>query len=269
MEKYYLWDGEVPFFDPSYGQDKPHLKAFPARCEDGTKTSCIIVCPGGAYVGLADYEGDPVSKYFQSNGISAFTLTYRCRPYDHNAIVADIHRAVRWVRYNAQRFNIDPDKIGVLGFSAGGHLAMLGSTVFEDGISGSDEIDSVSSRPDAALLCYPVVSMTRELTHEDTRYTLIGRLEESVKEELVKKYSGELAVTDRTPPMFIWSTAADSCVKVENSLVMASALSAHGIPYELHIFPEGEHGLGLAEGFEGAAHIWPSLALAWLRRLGF
>lgn len=267
MEKYYLWDSNVPFYDESFKLEKPFLTPFIAKNESGEKTGCVIVCPGGAYCGLADHEGNPVSQYLQTNGISAFTLTYRCKPYDHRAIISDINRAVRWVRYNAQRFNIDPDKIGVLGFSAGGNLALLGATQFDYGLQSGDDIDRVSSRPDAALLCYPVISMKDSLTHDETKYVLVGRSEE--KEALAEKYSGENAVKEDTPPMFIWHTAADTCVKVENSIVMAQALAEHKIPFELHIFPEGEHGLGLAENFDGGANAWPSLAVSWLSRLGF
>lgn len=273
MEKIKLWDNGTPFYEESYGQEETFVVPFivPAKYDENNqpiKTGCVIVCPGGAYCGLAEYEGDPISVFLNDNGISAFTLNYRCKPYDLNAIKADINRAVRWVRYHAEEYNIDPDKIGVLGFSAGGHLACMGATHYDYGQSG-DEIDRVSCRPNAAVLCYPVISMKRELTHEDTRYVLIGRFEEKTKEQLVMQYSGEESITNDTPPMFIWHTAEDDCVNVKNSIMLAKALSEKNIPFELHIFPEGGHGLNLARDFNGGAKHWPMLCADWLHRLGF
>ena len=274
MEKIKLWENGTPLYDPEFNQEETYMVPFivPTKYdENGTpiKTGCVIVCPGGAYVGHADYEGDPVSQFLADNNVSAFTLHYRCFPYDFNAIHQDINRAVRWVRYNADKYNIDPEKIGVLGFSAGGNLACLGATHFDYGKDDGDEIDKVSCRPNAAILCYPVISLKREITHEHTRYVLVGRFEETLKEKLVEELSGENSITSETPPMFIWHTAADTCVMVENSINLASALSAKKIPYELHIFPEGEHGLGLAKNFNGGAKYWPDLCADWLHRLGF
>lgn len=275
MNRKKLWDNGTPNFEPSFDQNEPSLLPFiaEAKTDDNgnpIKTGCVIVCPGGAYYGHASYEGDPVSEYIRDHGISAFTLEYRYYPYDYVAIHADINRAVRWVRYHADEYNIDPDKIAVMGFSAGGHLACAGATVFDYGVETGDEIDKLSCRPDAAILCYPVVSMKRAVTHEDTRFVFIGRYEEEFKEgTLVPRFSGEEAVKEDTPPMFIWHTAADSAVKVENSLFLATSLAKYKIPFELHVFPEGEHGLNLALDFDGGAKAWAPLMIDWLKRMDY
>ena len=271
MENIKLWENGAPYFNAEHGQDEPSLTPFVLpieKDEDGNvkKRGCVIVCPGGAYMGRAEHEGNPVSEFFNSQGLSAFTLNYRVFPYDYYAIRADVNRAVRWVRYHAEEYGIDPDKIALLGFSAGGHLATMGSTNYDRGLDEGDEIDRVSCRPDAALLCYAVISMTRETTHEETRYVLIGRFEEDFKEKLVRQLSGELAVTEDTPPTFIWHTADDGCVKVENAIKMAAALSEKKVPFELHIFDKGPHGMGLGYYCPGADR-WSELAANWLKRL--
>ena len=278
MDRIRLWDTTPPYYDPSFinennTEDVPSLTPFivpETRDEYGNvkKTGCVIVCPGGSYVCRADYEGDPICEFFNKYGISGFTLNYRVEPYDHRAIKADVNRAVRWVRYHADEYGIDPDKISVLGFSAGGSLATIAATNYDRGLDCGDEIDRTSCRPDAALLCYAVISMTDGLTHDYSKHVLIGRSEESLKCELEKKFSGELAVTEDTPPVFMWHTAADNCVKVENPIAMAAALSAKKIPFELHVFDKGDHGLGMAANTPGACQ-WPCLAADWLKRLGF
>ena len=279
MERLNLWEGTPPHFDPEKHIDEnvnvvPSITPYivpETKDENGEakKTGAVIVCPGGSYVGRCEsYEGHDVCEFFNSHGISAFMLNYRVFPYDYHAIRADVNRAVRWVRYHAKKYNIDPEKISLLGFSAGGHLATMGATNFDYGLDEGDEIDRVSCRPDTAILCYAVISMTREVTHEHSRYVLIGRFEEEYKETLVKQLSGELAVKEDTPPMFLWHTAQDNCVKVENSLNMASALSAKKIPFELHVFPDGDHGLGMAQETPGTDQ-WPMLMINWLKRMDY
>lgn len=277
MEKIRLWENP-PYYNESFinennTHDVPSLTPFivpTQKDEDGKnkKTGCVIVCPGGSYVVRADYEGDPVCEFFNKYGISGFTLNYRVEPYDYYAIRADVNRAVRWVRYHADEYNIDPTKIAVLGFSAGGSLATIAATNYDSGLDTGDEIDRVSSRPDAALLCYAVISMTDERTHDYSRHVLMGKFDESLKEELKQKLSGELSVTEDTPPVFMWHTAADGCVKVENPIAMAAALSAKKIPFELHVFDKGDHGLGLA-GHVPGANQWSPLAADWLKRMGY
>ena len=272
MNKYYLWENDVPYFNEEFEQEKPNLTPFivdGGTDENGNKkkNGCVIVCPGGAYHIRADHEGDPICEFFNQYGISGFTLAYRLYPYDLNAIMGDVKRAVRWVRYHADEFGIDPEKIAVLGFSAGGNLATLGATQYDYGTDG-DEIDRVSSRPNAGLLCYAVSSLTDELTHEGSREVLLRHFDEETKKELAVKLSGEHSVKEDTPPIFMWHTAGDGCVKVENPLTMAAALSAKKIPFELHVFPDGDHGLGLAGDVPGTRE-WAPLAADWLKRLGF
>ncbi len=278
MEYIRLWEGTPPYYNEDYKNDDntdvvPSLSPYvlPAQKDENGNTKkrgCVIVCPGGSYCSRAYHEGEPVCEFFNEHGINGFTINYRVAPYDYHAIRADVNRAVRWVRYHADEYGIDPDKIAILGFSAGGHLATMGATNYDRGLEEGDEIDRVSCRPDAALLCYAVISMTPALTHDLSRDILIGRFDEEFKEMLTKQLSGELAVTDDTPPMFLWHTAADNCVIVENSISMATALSAKKIPFELHVFDKGDHGLGLAESTHGASQ-WPALAADWLKRQGF
>ena len=278
MEYIKLWEGTPPYFNEEFKNENntdivPSLSPYILpieKDEDGNvkKRGCVIVCPGGSYVGRAYHEGEPVCQFFNDHGINGFTLNYRVDPYDYYAIRSDVNRAVRWVRYHAEEYGIDPDKIAILGFSAGGHLATMGATNYDRGLEDGDEIDRTSCRPDAALLCYAVISMTPELTHDLSRDILIGRFDEELKESLTKQLSGELAVTEDTPPTFMWHTAADNCVIVENSISMATALSAKKIPFELHVFDKGDHGLGLATETPGASQ-WPALAADWLKRQGF
>lgn len=272
MENIKLWEnGSTPYFEPSFGQEETTITPFIAEKTynaDGSvrQTGCVIVCPGGAYAVRADHEGAPISQMYNDHGISSFVLNYRIAPYRYPAIRADVNRAVRWVRYHAAEYNIDPNKIAVLGFSAGGHLACMGATHYDSGLDDGDEIDAVSCRPDAALLCYPVVSLLHPHTHYGSRYNLLSGVPGEY--ELASELSGELSVTEDTPPMFLWHTAGDDGVDVENTIDMASALSAKHIPFELHIFPDGGHGLGLAQSVPGTSQ-WGDLSVDWLHRMGY
>ena len=243
MEEFKLWENGTPGYSPDLG---PEPTLTPYILENGKKNGCIIVCPGGAYMIRAEHEGGIVSEKMNEFGLSSFVLNYRVNPYHYPYITADVIRAVRYVRYNAEKFNIDPDRIGVLGFSAGGHLATSAAIIWsEPDILPDyqpDEIDSVSARPDFQILCYPVVSLVTEY-HDLTRKVLAGDMENP--EQLYRRLSGELNVQSVSPPAFIWSTANDNCVPVSNSINYAAALMKAGVPCELHIFPEGNHGLGL------------------------
>ncbi|MBR7032897.1 MAG: alpha/beta hydrolase [Clostridia bacterium] len=265
-----LWDNGTPYYDPAKGQDEPALVHYTdlggnAR-PDREKTGCVIVFPGGGYEVRADYEGEPVARMFNSFGIRSFVLEYRVKPYGYPAILTDAQRAVRWVRYHADELLIDPDKIAVLGFSAGGHLASCASTVYDGGLSDGDEIDRTSCRPDAGILCYAVISMLEPWTHDGTRDVMMG--DRPDREELTRRLTGYLNVTEDTPPIFMFHTTEDSTVPQQNSLLMAQALAEKKIPYELHMFMDGGHGLGLAEGRPGLEK-WGELASIWLKKLGF
>jgi len=266
MEKYYLWEGDAPGFDKNIGQDNPSLTPF---LLNGKDNPCIIVCPGGAYVGKAAHEGAPVAEKMNSFGISAFTLDYRVRPYHYPEISGDLLRAVRYVRHNAEKFGVDRNKIGVLGFSAGGHLVMTSLRLFDRGIDTldpNDPVDKESSRPDFGVLCYAVTTLRRPLTHGVTRSALLGDKVES--EELVELLSGESFVPDNMPPTFVWHTAQDQAVPIAQVYGLCERMQEKKIPYELHVFPYGLHGLGLSENQPHSSR-WPDMLQNWLKLNGF
>ncbi|MBR6807442.1 MAG: alpha/beta hydrolase [Clostridia bacterium] len=273
MENIKLWENGTPYYDESFGQSETYLTPHivPETLDENgnvKKTGAVIVCAGGGYEFRADHEGNPVARFFNQYGISSFNLAYRFAPYNYYAIRADINRAVRWVRYNADKYNIDPEKIAVLGFSAGGHLATMGVTQYDRGLDDGDEVDRTSCRPDAGILCYPVVTLESDYTHRGSRNNLLDGIEEPLYSELIHKLSGQNAVTEDTPPIFLYHNADDECVPVENSINMATALSAKKIPFEFHVFEKGEHGGGLYDWLEGTRQ-WPHLAANWLKRLGY
>lgn len=253
-----LWNNNTPGYDESLNQPEPRI--VPYITDSDKPTACIIVCPGGGYGHLADHEGAPVCEWLNSIGISAFCLSYRLNPYKYEYITNDILRAIRVVRYNASRYNIDENKIGILGFSAGGHLCSSAAVHYNDAIlDEADPADRVSSRPDCAILCYPVISSDSGIAHTGSFKYLLG---DDMTIELLDYYSSEKHIDENTPPMFIWHTAEDTGVPCANSLVMARALSEKRIPFELHIYPEGRHGLGLAEGLYASE--WTKNCEKWL-----
>lgn len=261
MEKktFKLWENGAPYYDKSISQEEPSLTWYPAENTDEIK-GCIIVLPGGGYAMRADYEGGDISMMLSRNGYHSFVLNYRVTPYHHPAEISDALRAIRFVRYNAKSFGIKKDKIAILGFSAGGHLAVSAAEHFDYGLSTGDEIDRESSRPDGVVLCYAVSTLLGKYTHVPSRINLLGYEEE---DDIAYKLSGPENVRDDMPPVFIWHTFEDTCVPVENALMMTSALKKKNIPTELHIFPTGEHGLGLSDANPHTAQ-WISLLCKWL-----
>lgn len=263
-----LWPNGAPGAKGERPQDIPTLTAYPVKDGSG---AAIVVCPGGGYEFLAaDHEGIQVAEWLNQNGINAFVLKYRLGSdgYKHPSMLQDVSRAIRTVRSEAADWNIDPDRIGVMGFSAGGHLASTMITHFDGGDPRSnDPIEHVSSRPDIGILCYPVITMG-EFTHEGSRRNLLG---EHPASELIELLSNEKQVKDDTPPTFLWHTAEDTVVPVENSLLFAQALAARKIPFALHIFEKGQHGMGL--GSDAYApdqrHPWADDLLYWLREQDF
>jgi len=256
-----LWKNNVPYFKEEYNQEAPSLTPF---IVEGAK-SCIIVIPGGAYQFIAgDHEGLDIVRHLNENGISAFLLRYRVAPYHHPVMQCDINRAVRVCRFLASEYGYDSDKIAVLGFSAGGHLVGTAVTHFDYGVEDSDEIDKISCRPDMGILCYAVLNIGGEFTHWGTTNNLIG---DSDDPALCQHMSCEKAVREDTPPCFIWHTAADQAVPCENSLMFAAALSEKKIPFELHIFPEGRHGLGHIKALEECPHTaqWLPLMIKYVK----
>ena len=230
----------------------------------------VVICPGGGYWVLAyDLEGTDVARYLNSIGVAGIVLKYRLPTYGnciepHKAPLMDAQRAMRLVRSNAKAWNIDSTKIGIMGFSAGGHLASTLGTHFDSGDKNStDVVEQKSCRPDFMILMYPVISFTAEWTHTGSREALLGK---NPDKELVNYYSNELQVQDSTPPAFIVQAGNDSGVPIENSLLMYQALRRKKIPAELHILSEGEHGFGLAVNNEHVAS-WTNSLRLWLNWL--
>lgn len=258
-----LWQGAAPGAQGSADADVPAITVFlPRTMTPGTPA--MVVCPGGGYGALAaNHEGRQVANYLNSLGMAAFVLRYRLGPkYHHPVELGDAQRAIRTVRANAAEWRIDPGRIGIMGFSAGGHLSMTASTLFDNGSAdAADPIDRVSSRPDFAVLGYPVISMTAAWTHQGSRRNLLGDAPDS---ELAAKLSGEKAVTKDTPPTFIFQTNQDTAVPAENSVYYYLALRQAGVPAEMHVFERGPHGVGLANN-DPALSAWSGLLANWLR----
>ena len=230
----------------------------------------IVVCPGGGYGILAyDWEGTDIAKWLNANGIAAIVLKYRLPNSKSNvdpklSPLLDAQRAIRTVRANAGKWNIKKDKIGIIGFSAGGHLASTAGTHFDKGNpTAADTIDRQSSRPDFMVLMYPVITMLRQSMHQGSRNNLIGANADSAT---AKYYSNELQVTKETPPTFLVHASDDKTVPVENSIIFYQALIANSIPAEMHIYPYGGHGFGLAIG-EGYLSSWTDRCIDWLQSL--
>ncbi len=261
-----LWANGAPGALGTGEADKPCLLPFPASADTATGAG-IVVCPGGGYGGLAmDHEGHQVAAWLNANGISAFILKYRVTPYKHPIPLGDVQRAIRTVRSHAQEWRTDPARLGVLGFSAGGHLASTAATHFDKGnADAADPIERMSSRPDFAVLIYPVVTMDGPFCHHGSRTNLMG---ENPPKELVELLSNEKQVTADTPPMFLIHSSADKAVPAENSVQMYLALRKAGVPAEMHIYEKGEHGYGLGTG-DPVLSTWPGHCIAWLGMHGF
>jgi len=262
-----LWPGGAPGAVGTDDLDKPSLSIFlpPAGRATG---SAVVVCPGGGYGFLAvDHEGKQIAQWLSSMGIAAFMLKYRLGPrYHHPAPLLDAQRAIRTVRSRAAEFGISPDSIGIWGFSAGGHLASSASTHFDAGDpKAADPIDRVSSRPDFAILAYPVISFTTEYTHKGSRENLLGK---DPDPKLVEYLSSEKQVTRDTPPTFLFHTDEDVVVPPENSVLYYLALRKAGVPAEMHVFQRGPHGVGLA-ATDQTLVVWQQVLANWLRTRGW
>ena len=261
-----LWAGGAPAALGTDDRDIPVLTVYLPRTVMAN-TPAAIVCPGGAYVNLAaNHEGRQVASYLNSLGMAAFVLRYRLGPrYHHPIQLGDAQRAIRTVRSHAAEWRLDPDRIGIVGFSAGGHLAMTASTHFDAGNpQAADVVDRAGSRPDYVVLGYPVISMTEAWTHRGSRTNLLG---ENPDPALAKSLSGEQAVTKDTPPTFLFHTNEDTAVPAENSVHYYLALRKAGVPAEMHIFEKGPHGVGLAND-NPALSAWSTLLANWLRGRG-
>jgi acetyl esterase/lipase len=261
-----LWPRGAPGAVGSGPEDTPTISLYrPANA--ASTGAAFVVCPGGGYTRLADHEGHNVAVWLNGIGVTVFVLKYRLGPrYRHPAPLQDVTRAIRTVRARAKEWNVDPGRIGVIGFSAGGHLASTVATQFDTGTpAAADVVDRVSSRPDLAVLAYPVISMEEGIAHAGSRTNLLGP---NPSADLVQALSTDRRVTSRTPPTFLFHTADDAGVLVENSLRFAAALRAAKVPYELHVFETGRHGVGLALD-NPVLSAWPRLLESWLRARGF
>jgi len=268
-----LWPGDAPGALGSADHDIPVVAWWPAPGAT-EPTAAMVVCPGGGYGGLADHEGTDYAKWLNSQGISAFVLRYRLgsKGYRHPIMLGDVSRAMRLVRAEHIRLGIDPGRVGVMGSSAGGHLAVTLLTHGDEGDpNAADAIDRQPSRATLGVLCYPVVSMLPPNTHGGSKKNLLG---DDPPEELERDLSGELAVNDTTPPVFVWHTVEDTGVKLAGVLELAAALDRHGRPFELHVYEKGRHGIGLGfrpyDGFDTERlHPWTVECRRWLTERGF
>lgn len=255
-----LWPHGAP---GALGEDEGDAPFVDAYIPENGNGGAVVVCPGGGYGFLAlDHEGEQIARWLNERGFAAFVLHYRIAPrYKHPMPMLDAQRALRLVRNRAAEWNIDSDKIGIWGFSAGGHLAATCATLFDEGQRrASDPTDTVSCRPSFCVLAYPVVSMTQSWMHKGSRDNLIG---ENPSAELALKMSPETNVSPETPPTFLFHTGEDD-VRAENSLAFYQSLRTHGVPAEIHIYERGAHGLGLAQDVSYLRD-WPGVLELWLR----
>ncbi|MBW3631248.1 MAG: alpha/beta hydrolase [Gemmatimonadetes bacterium] len=259
-----LWEGRAPGALGDAPADRPQITVYLPRASNST---AVIVAPGGGYQNLAmNHEGRQVAGWLNAMGVTAFVLQYRLGPrYRHPIELGDAQRAIRLVRSRAAEFRISPDRIGILGFSAGGHLASTAATHFDAGNpSAPDAIDRPSSRPDFLVLGYPVITMDPAFTHAGSRRNLLG---DNPDPRLQEELSNELRVTAQTPPTFLFHTTNDAGVPVMNSVVFYQALVKAGVPAEMHLFANGPHGVGLALN-DPALSQWPNLLANWMRARG-
>ena len=279
-----LWKGEIPNSQKSddveiYAENtglmgyalvqKPDIKVFLPTKRNATGQA-LIICPGGGYQGLAyDWEGLDYAKYLNTIGVAGIVLKYRLPVSKSNVVrykspLMDVQRAIRITRFNAAKWNINPNKIGVMGSSAGGHLASTAGTHFDKGNpEAKDSIDRLSCRPDFMILMYPVITMKQPYTHQGSRDNLLGK---EPNAELENEFSNELHVTKDTPPTFIVHADDDRGVPVENSILFYQALRKNKIPAEMHIYSEGGHGFALAAN-KGHNEFWPQACHEWLKWL--
>jgi acetyl esterase/lipase len=260
-----LWPNGAPGAMGTAEIDIPTLAAYMVPEGRGTGAA-VVVCPGGGYQHLSmDKEGEQIARWLNSIGVTAFVLKYRLGPkYRHPVELGDAQRAIRTVRYQAAQYRVLPNRIGIMGFSAGGHLASSAGTHFDAGkADAADPIDRTSSRPDFLVLCYPVISFG-PFAHRGSMNALLG---DNPDPKLVENLSNELQVTAQTPPTFLFHTTDDPVVPVENSVLFYMALKKAGVPAEMHIYEHGPHGVGLAPTDEVLSS-WPARLADWLRVRG-
>ncbi|HVM63183.1 MAG TPA: alpha/beta hydrolase [Verrucomicrobiae bacterium] len=257
-----LWPAGAPGTLGTNDWDVPTLTPYLADPKTATGAA-MVICPGGGYSHLAGHEGKDYALWLNEHGVQCFVLKYRLgtHGYRHPRMLQDAARAVRLVRARAAEWSVDPHRVGIMGSSAGGHLAATLLTHFDAGdTNATDVVERQSSRPDLGILCYAVITMGAK-SHPGSLKFLLG---DNPSAELKDEVSAEKHVTAQTPPCFIWATCEDPVVPVENSLMFAEALRAAGVPFDLHIYQHGKHGLGLAGG-----HPWTQDCLFWLKSQNF
>lgn len=277
-----VWPGIAPGAEKYVAENKkvdptllaPTLTVFLPDAEKANGTG-VLICPGGGYSGLAwTYEGNDIAKWFNARGIAGFVLKYR-RPvsgserlYDHTVPLADAKRAIRIVRSRADEWHLKIDRIGVLGFSAGGHLASSLGVHYEAGnANATDAVERVGTRPDFMVLVYPVLDMNTDgVMHGGSRKNLLG---DNPDPKLFDFYSSPKQVNAQTPPTFLLTTTGDSVVPAQNCLLMYEALKKAGVPCEMHVFEKGQHGYGMKDTHEPVTDFWPSLLEAWMKQHGW
>lgn len=276
FEVFNLWENKIPYY---IGGEKPTLTYYKTTVKKGR--GAVIICPGGGYSVRAPHEGQGYADFLMSEGLDAFVLDYRVKPNRYPAALSDARRAIRFVRHNAEKFGIDPNKIAIMGSSAGGHLAAHAATyIGELSEETGDEIDSESYIPNGQILCYPV------LDYEGHKGSYNNLLAERLV-ELRDTVTPMLLATEKAPPAYMWHTSSDMSVNVCNTYRYATRLKDLGIPVEMHIYPVGDHGLGLADRTDpfmgarpdllrngrinAAPHVktWAPLLVKWLRLFGF
>jgi len=260
-----LWENGAPGALGADDADIPTIAVYLAP--QRPNVTAVVIAPGGGYSGLASaYEGRQEAYWFNSMGVSAFVLKYRLGPrYHHPIELGDAQRAIRLVRSRARELGVSPDRIGMMGFSAGGHLTATAGTHFDDGKpDAADPIERAGSRPDFLILAYAVASFDPAITHAGSVRNLLGA---NPDPKLIEDLSNELRVTARTPPTFLFHTANDPAVPVENSIRFFQALRKAGVPAEMHIFESGPHGVGMAEADPSLGQ-WTPLLMNWLRARG-
>ena len=261
-----LWPDGAPGALGTEDLDKPAITFYQPSKPQATGT-IVVICPGGGYGALAmDHEGHQVARWFTSHGVAAAIVKYRLGPrYHHPAPLQDVLRAIRLVRSRAVELGVKPDRVGVMGFSAGGHLASSAATLFDLAEARpADGLEAVSSRPDFAILGYPVIVFGADVTHKGSQRNLLG---DNPPADLVTRLSTDRQVTAKTPPTFLFHTNEDTGVPPQNSVAFYLALKNAGVPAELHIYEKGAHGVGLAPQ-DRELSTWPDRLLGWMRGRG-
>jgi acetyl esterase/lipase len=263
-----LWPAGAPGALGNSSNDVPTLTAYLPDATNATGAA-MVICPGGGYAHLAPHEGNDYALWLNQHGVTCFVLKYRLGSsgYHHPAMLNDAARAVRWVRAHADQYKIDAHRVGIMGSSAGGHLTATLLTHFDDGgTNATDVIEQQSSRPDLGILCYAVISMG-EFTHKGSHNNLLGT---NTTPELETFLSNELQVTTNTPPCFLWTTFEDKTVPMENTLMFAAALRKNHVPFDLHVYQKGGHGMGLKDKAPFTnPHPWANDCLFWLKQQRF